>query len=109
MKPWAQYVIAFMIFCHGFVYVRIGSMLPAPVKGWKGSSWLFGDGIGNLQLILCCREGGRVDTKHDSRGGNYKETRIRTARYLAAKGNSSNMCGEAALAGMTFFRDTPQG
>ena len=66
MKPWAQYVIAFMIFCRGFVYVRIGSMLPAPVKGWKGSSLLFGDGIGNLQLILCCREGGRVDTKHDS-------------------------------------------
>ena len=38
MKPWAQYVIAFMIFCHGFVYVLIGSMLPAPLKGRKGSS-----------------------------------------------------------------------
>lgn len=50
MKPWAQYVIAFLIFCHGFVYVRIGSMLPAPVKGWKGSSWLLGDGISNPQL-----------------------------------------------------------
>jgi hypothetical protein len=32
----AQYAIAFLIFCHGFVYVRIGSMLPAPIKGWKG-------------------------------------------------------------------------
>ena len=50
MKPWAQYVIAFLIFCHGFVYVRIGSMLPTPVKGWKGSSWLLGDGISNPQL-----------------------------------------------------------
>ena len=30
MKPWAQYVIAFLIFCHGFVYVRIDSILPAP-------------------------------------------------------------------------------
>ena len=50
MKPWAQYVIAFMIFWHGVVYVRIGSMLPAPVTGWKGSSWLFGDGISNPQL-----------------------------------------------------------
>ena len=42
MKPWAQYVIAFTIFCHGFVFVfvfvLIGSMLPAPVKGPKGSS-----------------------------------------------------------------------
>ena len=50
MKPWAQYVIAFLIFCHGFVYVRIGSMLPAPVKGWKGSSWLLGDSISSPQL-----------------------------------------------------------
>ena len=50
MKPGAQYVIAFLIFCHGFVYVRIGSMLPAPIKGWKGSSWLLGDGISNPQL-----------------------------------------------------------
>ena len=50
MKPWAQHVIAFLIFCHGFVYVRIGSMLPAPVKGWRGSSWLLGEGISNPQL-----------------------------------------------------------
>jgi hypothetical protein len=40
----------FFVFFHGLVYVRIGSMLPAPVKGWNGSSWLLGDGISNPQL-----------------------------------------------------------
>ena len=50
MKPWMQYLIAFVVFCHGFVYVRIGSMLPAPVEGWKGRSWLLGDAISNPQL-----------------------------------------------------------
>jgi hypothetical protein len=50
MKPWMQYAIAFVVFCHGFVYVRIGSMLPEPVKGWKGTSWLLGDAIGLSEL-----------------------------------------------------------
>ncbi len=50
MTTWMQYLIAFFLFCHGFVYVRIGSMLPAPVKGWNGGSWLLGDWIGNAQL-----------------------------------------------------------
>jgi ATP-dependent Zn protease len=35
MKSWVQYVIAFLVFCHGFVYLRVGSMLPAPVKDGK--------------------------------------------------------------------------
>jgi hypothetical protein len=51
MKPWVQYLIAFLVFCHGFVYVRIGSALPAPVKGWNGHSWLLGDAISNSQVI----------------------------------------------------------
>jgi hypothetical protein len=50
MKPWVQWLIAFTVFCHGFVYVRIGSMLPAPVKGWTGRSWLLGDAISDSQL-----------------------------------------------------------
>jgi hypothetical protein len=50
MKPWVHYLIAFIVFCHGFVYVRIGSMLPAPVKGWAGHSWLLGDAVNNPQL-----------------------------------------------------------
>lgn len=50
MTPWMQYLIAFFLFCHGFVYVRIGSMLPAPVKGWNGHSWLLGNSIATAQL-----------------------------------------------------------
>lgn len=50
MKPWVQYTIAFIVFCHGFVYVRVGSMLPASVGGWTGHSWLLGDAISNPQL-----------------------------------------------------------
>jgi hypothetical protein len=50
MKPWMHYLIAFVVFCHGFVYVRIGSMLPAPVEGWNGRSWLLGDAISNPHL-----------------------------------------------------------
>jgi hypothetical protein len=42
MTVWMQYLIAFPLFCHGFVYVRIGSMLPSPVKRWNGNSWLLG-------------------------------------------------------------------
>ena len=29
---WVHYAIAFVVFCHGFVYVRIGSILPASVS-----------------------------------------------------------------------------
>ena len=50
MTPWMQYLIAFFLLCHGFVYVRIGSMLPEPVKGWNGGSWLLSDVITNRQL-----------------------------------------------------------
>jgi hypothetical protein len=50
MKPWMEYLIVFVLFCHGFVYVRIGAMLPAPVKGWNGRSWLLGEWIANSQL-----------------------------------------------------------
>ena len=50
MTPWLQYVAAFLLFCHGFVYVRIGSMLPAPIKGWNGSSWLLGNSLTTSQL-----------------------------------------------------------
>ncbi len=43
MKLSLQYVIAFILFCHGFVYVWIGAALPAPIPAWKGASWLLGD------------------------------------------------------------------
>lgn len=45
MSPWVRYLIAFVVFCHGFIYIRIGSVLPGPVKAWKGSSWLLGSAV----------------------------------------------------------------
>jgi hypothetical protein len=50
MNPWVQYVIAFVLLCHGAIYVGVGSMLPAPVKGWKGTSWLLGSDVSQSQL-----------------------------------------------------------
>ena len=35
MKPWMQYLIAFVVFC-----LRIGSVLPAPDQGWSGRATL---------------------------------------------------------------------
>ena len=39
MSPGCRYAIALIVFCHGFIYIRIGSVLPAPVREWKGTSW----------------------------------------------------------------------
>ena len=54
MTPWLRYLIAFVVFCHGFIYVRIGSVLPGPIKEWKGSSWLLGSAVtdGRLRAIV---------------------------------------------------------
>ena len=38
-------MIAFVVFCHGFIYIRIGSLLPGAVKEWNGSSWLLATAI----------------------------------------------------------------
>ena len=43
MASWLRYAIAFVVFAHGLVYVRIGSVLPGPIKAWRGTSWLLGD------------------------------------------------------------------
>src|SRR5688500_18309395 len=51
MKPWLQYLIAAIVFCHGFIYVRIGAVLPGPIKEWKGSSWLLGTALTDGSLI----------------------------------------------------------
>jgi hypothetical protein len=50
MSPLLRYVIAFVVFCHGFIYVRIGSVLPGPVPDWRGTSWLFGSLVTGDQL-----------------------------------------------------------
>ena len=42
MTLWVRVLIAFVVFCHGFIYIRIGSVLPGPIKEWRGSSWLLG-------------------------------------------------------------------
>ena len=50
MKPWLQYLVAFLVFCHGFVYVRIGAVLPDPVAQWSGTSWLLRRALSAEQL-----------------------------------------------------------
>lgn len=50
MAPWLRYLIAFVVFAHGFVYVRIGSVLPGPIKAWRGRSWILSDTVTGDQL-----------------------------------------------------------
>lgn len=50
MAPWLRYLIAFVVFAHGFVYVRIGSVLPGPITAWRGRSWLLSDAVTGDQL-----------------------------------------------------------
>jgi hypothetical protein len=50
MAPWLRYLIAFVVFCHGFIYIRIGSVLPGPVKEWRGISWVLGEAVAGDRL-----------------------------------------------------------
>lgn len=50
MSPWVRYLIAFIIFCHGFIYLRIGPTIADTLKEWKGSSWLLGSVVTNGSL-----------------------------------------------------------
>jgi hypothetical protein len=50
MKPWMPYALAFLLFLHGFIYVRVGSMLPDPIKEWTGTSWLLGHAVSDRHL-----------------------------------------------------------
>jgi hypothetical protein len=52
MAAWLRYLTAFVVFAHGFIYVRIGSVLPGPITVWQGKSWLLGDGFSGEQLRL---------------------------------------------------------
>jgi hypothetical protein len=52
MVPWLKFLIAFIVFCHGFVYLRIGSQLPAPVPAWRGTSLLLGNAVAGDTLRM---------------------------------------------------------
>ena len=52
MKPWIHCVFAFVVFCHGLIYVGIGSLLPGPIPAWKGTSWLLGGALTGEPLRL---------------------------------------------------------
>jgi hypothetical protein len=49
MDTWLRIAIAFVVFCHGFVYVGIGSRLPGPIADWSGS-WLLGHAVTTERL-----------------------------------------------------------
>lgn len=55
MASWLRYLFAFIVFAHGFVYVRIGAVLPGPVKEWNGQSWLLGRAVTGDGLIALSR------------------------------------------------------
>ncbi len=55
MRPWLRYLVAFIVFCHGFVYVRIGAVLPGPIKEWKGRSWLLRNAVTDDRLVAVVR------------------------------------------------------
>jgi len=45
MARWWQYLLAFLVLAHGFVYLRIGPVMVDTVGGWTGRSWLLGSAI----------------------------------------------------------------
>jgi hypothetical protein len=52
-----RYLLAFLVFGHGLIYVSYGPSLPAVVKDWGGSSWLLsgtvtGDRLKSLSIFL---------------------------------------------------------
>jgi hypothetical protein len=54
MAPWLRYLVAFVVFGHGFIYLRIGITLPGPIKDWNGSSWLLRGAVteGRLKALV---------------------------------------------------------
>ncbi|MBI4502766.1 MAG: hypothetical protein HY700_16590 [Gemmatimonadetes bacterium] len=50
MASWLRILIAFIVGCHAFIYLRIGPALPSMVKEWSGSSRLLGEALTHEQL-----------------------------------------------------------
>ena len=44
MIPWLRYLIAFVVACHGFIYVPL-LFVPNMLKPWRGRSWLLGSTV----------------------------------------------------------------
>ncbi len=55
MAAWLRYLVAFLMFAHGFVYIRVGGALPGTVQGWNGRPWLLGHAITGGALITLLR------------------------------------------------------
>lgn len=49
ITPWLRYLIAFVVGCHGFIYIRF-FVIPVTPKVWRGSSWLLGSAITGASL-----------------------------------------------------------
>lgn len=54
MSPIIRYIIAFLIFGHGFVYFVFGVRVPGEVKEWSGQSWLLQNTFStrNLKILI---------------------------------------------------------
>ncbi len=50
MAPWLRYLIAFVVACHGLVYILYGYMIPSKIKEWNGTSWILGSSIKGERL-----------------------------------------------------------
>ncbi|HOC19653.1 MAG TPA: hypothetical protein PKK95_15400 [Vicinamibacterales bacterium] len=55
MAVWLRYLFAFLLFAHGFIYIRVGGALPGTVKGWNGRPWLLSKAITGGALITLLR------------------------------------------------------
>ncbi len=57
MPPWLQYLIAFVVGCHGVTYIIFGIVAPGTVKEWRGTSQMLGtvltgEGLERAVLVL---------------------------------------------------------
>lgn len=55
MPSWLRYVLAFVVFAHGFVYARVGAVLPRDIPRWSGRSRLLGSALTGQGLIVLSR------------------------------------------------------
>jgi hypothetical protein len=50
MAPWLRFLIAFVVGCHGFIYIPFGILMPDTLKEWSSRSRLFGSGLTGNRL-----------------------------------------------------------